>query len=74
MDQRDWELLDQQMREYSPPRHAGITGLTVVVVFLAGVILGGIFFPSENGLMQVARNDAKVATYLHNGSTSSTNR
>ena len=74
MDQRDWELLDQQMRGLSPSRNDGIMGLTIVVVFFAGVFLGGVFFPRESGLMEVAQNNAKVATYLPNGSAPTTSR
>ena len=72
MNQRDWELLDKQMRGFSPPRNDGIMSLMVAVVFLAGLVLGGILFRHESGPMQPAWNNAKVATYLPNGSAPTT--
>jgi hypothetical protein len=66
VDQRDWELLNEQMRRFSPPPDNGIMGLTVAVVFLAGLALGGILFTHESSPMQPAWNNTKVATYLSN--------
>lgn len=42
MDRRDDELLAKQMSHVAPPRNDGLVGLTVVSVFIAGLILGGI--------------------------------
>ena len=53
MAQRDWGLLDKQMRGLSPPRKETIMVLTVVAVFLAGVILGGLLVPQESGVMEL---------------------
>ena len=33
MEQRDWELLDKQVRGLRPPRNDGVIVLTVVAVF-----------------------------------------
>ena len=55
MEQRDWGLLDKQMRGLSPPRNETIMVLTVVAVFLAGVILGGLLVPQESGLMELTK-------------------
>jgi hypothetical protein len=74
MDQRDWELLDQQMRGFSPPRNEGILGLMVAAVFLAGLTLGSILFNHQSAPTQLAWNNAKVATYVPNGSAPTINR
>jgi hypothetical protein len=74
MDQRDWELLDQQMRGFSPPRNDGILGLTVAVVFLTGLTLGSLLFAHQSAPTQLAWNNAKVATYVPNGSAPTSSR
>ena len=43
MDQRDWEILDKQLRGANPTRrNDDVTALTVVMVFFAGMTLGSI--------------------------------
>jgi hypothetical protein len=74
MDQRDWELLDQQMRGGRPPRSTGFMGLTVAVVFLAGVFFGGIFFSQKSGPMQPGPKNIKIASYLPKASLPTTRR
>jgi hypothetical protein len=74
MDQRDWELLDQQMRGFRPPRNEGILGLTVAAVFLAGLTLGSVLFTHQSARTQLAWNNAKVATYFPNRSAPTINR
>ena len=39
MEQRDWELLDKQVRERRPPRTDGVIVLSVVAVFFAGMMV-----------------------------------
>ena len=63
MEQRDWELLDKQMRGLSPPRNDAIVDLTVVAVFFAGMILGGLLFPHVGEPMQIASMDATACDY-----------
>ena len=63
MEQRDWELLDKQMRGLSPPRNDAIMVLTLVAVFFAGMTLGGLLFPREGGPMQIASSDATACNY-----------
>ena len=46
MEQRDWELLDKQVRGLRPKRRRN--SLTVVAVFFAGMILGGLLVPHES--------------------------
>jgi hypothetical protein len=60
MDQRDWELLDKQMRELSPSQNHGITVLTIIAVFLVGMVLGGIVFANRSEPMHIASNDAPI--------------
>jgi len=62
MEQRDWGLLDKQVR-----RNDGVIVLTVVAVFFAGMILGGLLVPHESELMRIASNDASTAILLPNG-------
>ncbi len=70
MDQRDWELLDKQIRRSAPPRNDGIVVLTIAAVFFAGLIIGGIFFGQESGSKSVGT----VASYLPIGSAPITSR
>ena len=65
MEQRDWELLDKQVQELRPPRNDGVIVLSVVAVFFAGMILGGLLVPHESELMRIA--DAPAAISLLNG-------
>jgi len=67
MEQRDWELLDKQVRGFRPPRNDGVMVLTVFAVFFAGMILGGLLIPHENELVRIASNDAPMAISLPNG-------
>jgi hypothetical protein len=53
MEQRDWELLDEQVRELRPPRNDGVIVLSVVA-FFAGMILGGLLVPHESELVRIA--------------------
>jgi hypothetical protein len=59
MDQRDWELLDKQLRgpDFSR-RNDGATVLIVVTMFFAGMILGGIVFTQESGPIRIASTAA----------------
>lgn len=58
MDQRDQELLDKQMRAISPaPRRDGVVIVTVLMVFLAGMTLGGMLAGSASEPTRVAMND-----------------
>lgn len=63
MEQRDWELLDKQMRGLSPPRNDAIMVLTLAAVFFAGMTLGGLVFPREGEPMQIASSDATACDY-----------
>ena len=67
MEQRDWELLDKQVRGLPPPRNDGVTVLTVVAMFFAGMILGDLLVPHESELLRIASNDARIASSLPNG-------
>jgi hypothetical protein len=46
--------------------------LSVVAVFFAGMILGGILVPHESELMRIASNDAPAAISLLNGAPPTT--
>jgi hypothetical protein len=62
MDQRDWKLLDKQLRGLNPSRrNRGVTVLTVVVVFFAGMALGSMLFAHENRPMRIASNHTTAA-------------
>jgi hypothetical protein len=68
MDQRDWELLDKQLRGPNPSRlNDGGTVLTVVAFFFAGMTLGGILFAHESRPMQIGSNNAAAAMVCDNG-------
>ena len=55
MDRRDWELLDKQLQGSDPSRrNDGVPVLTVVSVFFAGMIIGGILFAPETQPMRIA--------------------
>jgi hypothetical protein len=72
MQQRDWDLLDKQVRELRPPRNDGVIVLTVVAVFFAGMIRGGLLVPHESELMRIASNDAPAASSLLDGAPPTT--
>ena len=63
MEQRDWELLDKQMRGLSPPRNDTIMVLMLAAVFFAGMTLGGLLFPRQGEPMQIASWDATACDY-----------
>ena len=72
MEQRDWELLDKQVWGLRPPRNDSVIVLTVVAVFFAGMILGGLLVPHESEIMRIASNDARTAILLPNGAAPTT--
>jgi hypothetical protein len=62
MDQRDWKLLDKQLRGPNPSRpNDGVTVLMAVAVFFAGMTLGGILFAHESKPMRIASNHTTAA-------------
>jgi hypothetical protein len=61
MDQRDQELLDKQLKVIS---RSPLNSVSVGLVFLAGIAIGGILFPHERQQMQIASNNA-VASISH---------
>ena len=65
MDDRDWQLLEKQMRNLQPPRR-GIP-LFWAVAFLAGITAG--FFFKEPQSAQTVTNDGKttLAFFLDGG-------
>ena len=68
MDQRDWELLDRQLRGPNPsPRNNGGMFLTVVAIFFAGMTLGGILFAHESKPMRIASNIRRLMMCDDNG-------
>jgi hypothetical protein len=60
MEQRDWGLLDKQFLGHQTQRNDGLTVSTVVAVFVAGLIVGGLLVPLESELMRIASNDART--------------
>jgi hypothetical protein len=59
MDQREQELLDKQLKVASRSPRNGI--LSLGLVFLAGIAIGGILFAQESKRMQIASHDAVTA-------------
>ena len=58
MDQRDLELLDKQMRAINhAPRRDGVVIVAVLMVFLAGMTVGGLLAAPANEPTRVAAND-----------------
>ena len=72
MEQRDWELLDKQVLGLPPPRNDGVTVLTIVAAFFAGIIFGGLLLPHESELTRIASDDARTAISLPNGAPPTT--
>ncbi len=55
MDQRDWELLDKQMRRQQPPPPATASIILVfAIIFIAGLATGAILVPSGSPAVQTA--------------------
>jgi hypothetical protein len=68
MDQRDWELLDKQLRGPNPSRrNDGGAVLKVVAIFFAGMTLGGILFAHESKPMQIGSHYATAAMVCDSG-------
>jgi hypothetical protein len=67
MERRDWELLDKQLHGHQTQRNDGLIVPTVVAVFIAGSILGGLLVLHESELMRIASNDARTVISLANG-------
>jgi hypothetical protein len=62
MEQRDWELLDKQIRgPNSSRRNNGGMLLMVAATFFAGMTLGGALFEHESKAMRIARNETTAA-------------
>jgi hypothetical protein len=75
MNQRDQELLDKQLRHLNPyPRNDGVMMLAIVAVFFAGMALGNFLFAYEGQPLQIASNDAMLATSVPNGTPPTTLR
>jgi hypothetical protein len=60
MTRRDQELLEKQLWGVSSrPRQNGIIdGLTIVAVFLAGIVIGDILFAQQSTPVQITSHDA----------------
>jgi hypothetical protein len=72
MEQRDWELLDKQLQGHQTQRNDGLIVSTVVAVFIAGLVVGGLLVPHESELMRIASNDVRTVISLANGATPTT--
>jgi len=73
MDERDQEFLEKQLRQLNlPSRHDGAAILMLVCMFLAGMILGGIWFGQhQNEPTRIASNDAVVKARIRDGASPS---
>src|SRR5262245_4489678 len=60
MEQRDWELLNKHLYGHQTKLNDGLAVSSVVAVFIAGLILGGLMVPHESQLMGIATNDART--------------
>jgi hypothetical protein len=72
MDRRDKKLLDRQLRHLVPsPRSDGVLMLTIVGVFLGGIVIGGIIFANKTEPpVQTASNDGTAAlSFFLNGAS-----
>jgi hypothetical protein len=61
MDQRDQELLEQQLRSITPARRNDAT-IVIVTVFLAGMALGTVLAGKPSAPIMVAANDAAYSS------------
>jgi hypothetical protein len=69
MEQRDWELLDKQLRgPISSRRNNGGMLLMVVATFFSGMTLGGMLFAHESKAMRSGPHETTAAMVCdHNG-------
>jgi hypothetical protein len=68
MDQRDWELLDKQLRGSNfSSRSDSFTIWMVVAVFFTGIAFGGIASTSENRPTQIASSHTAAMVCEYNG-------
>jgi hypothetical protein len=62
MDQRDWELLDKQLRGANlPRRNDSLKVLTVIAVFFAGIAFGSLAVTHQSTPIRVASNHTTAA-------------
>ena len=60
MDRQDQKLLDRQLRNlHLPPRRDGIAIIAILVVFLGGMIIGGLL-SKPSAAMRTAANQISV--------------
>jgi hypothetical protein len=68
MDQRDWELLDKQLRGANlPRRNDRLTVLTFVAVFFAGIVFGSLAVTPQSTPVRIASNHTVAMTCDYNG-------
>lgn len=64
VEQRDWELLNQQLRGAGPPQ-TGLAGVVMFAVFFSGLILGTLLTPTQNQTLQIASRAPLGTTLTH---------
>jgi len=68
MTQRDWELLDKQLRGATlPRRNDSLAALTIVAVFLAGIAFGSLAVTHQSTPIRLASNHTPVMACDYNG-------
>jgi len=68
MEERDWELLDKQLRGSNfSRRNDSLTIWMVVAVFFTGIAFGGIVCTPENRPIRIASNHTAAMACDYNG-------
>jgi hypothetical protein len=57
MNRRDQELLDKQMRRFTPRRNDGVMAVLLAAVFLVGMTLGSVLSEPKTQPIQIASID-----------------
>jgi hypothetical protein len=69
MDDRDWKLLDRQMKNFSPPRRREELMILILAVgFLAGITAGSFFFETQQSRQTAHTNGAPALAFFFDGS------
>lgn len=69
MDERDWQLLDKQMRNLTlPPRKNELTILILAGGFLAGIAAGSLLFEAQQSAPTAAADGKTALAFFLHGS------
>jgi hypothetical protein len=61
VEQRDWELLHQQMRASGPQRRDSLVGPLMIAMFIVGLTMGSVLLPQQDQTKKLASIGPQMA-------------